>query len=345
MKKNKEISTSLYLDVLKIIACFFVIIDHAHYFILNNPSNFVTIYHCIILSLAKIGVPIFILISGSLLLKKDYSYKKVIKCILRVLIPMIIIMLLVFIKGNAIDKENINFIDYVISNFAKPEMLWFWYIYMLIGLYIATPFLQKMVKTFKNIDYIVFIIFFLLVPSLFSLLNTYCNFNYSSYYFMAVFPIVMGYFVAGDFLANTPLTKKRFIISTIMLLIGWGSMFMSMYIPVLNNGNISDLLNSFSALPVIVMTLSFFYIIRYLSNNKSNNKVISYICSLTFGIYLIHGLFYVIMGKSALFTKLINFNPIIGIILLELSLFVMCGIITAIIKLVISFVKNLKGNN
>ncbi len=334
---------NIYLDILKIIACIFVIIDHANVFILNNTGRGVLIYHCLLLSLSKIGVPIFIMVSGALLLKKDYSYKKIIKCVLRVLIPMLIIMLLIFVKNNIIDKEPISFYKYVITNLEKPQMLWFWYIYMLIGLYIATPFLQKMIKAFKNIDYKVFIIFFLIVPAIFNLLKVYFHFNYSSYIFMAVFPIVMGYYIAGDYFANIKLTKKGLIISIISFAVAWTGLFLSMYLPVLSNKGISDALNTFSSLPAIIMSLSFFYIIRYLNRNAGNNKVIAYICSLTFGIYLTHGLFYVIMGKSSLFTKLIDFNPFIGIVLLELSLFLLCGIITAVVKILLKLGKIIRS--
>ena len=71
-----------YLDILRVIACLFVILIHssAQYVIENVGSlNFWT--GNIIDGLSRVAVPIFVMISGALLLDKNYNYteKKLIK--------------------------------------------------------------------------------------------------------------------------------------------------------------------------------------------------------------------------------------------------------------------------
>ena len=65
-----------------------------------------------------------------------------------------------------------------------------------------------------------------------------------------------------------------------------------MYLPYLNSGKISYILDLWNTLPVISMSISIFYSIRYLFENKvfskKINTIITAISSTTFGIYLIH---------------------------------------------------------
>ena len=66
-----------YLDILRVIACLSVIMIHvtANYLYTNFGSvNFVI--SNIINSLSRIGVPLFVMISGSLLLNSEYTLSK-----------------------------------------------------------------------------------------------------------------------------------------------------------------------------------------------------------------------------------------------------------------------------
>lgn len=75
-----KIKRTLWLDILKIIACFLVIVNHAGGYVLgNNPSKITIIFYCVNFAICKIAVPIFIMVTGSLLLKKESSYNDITK--------------------------------------------------------------------------------------------------------------------------------------------------------------------------------------------------------------------------------------------------------------------------
>ena len=72
MTKSNRI---VYLDVLRVIACFSVIMVHscAQYFV-KDIGSFNFWVGNIFDGLARIGVPLFIMISGALMLDKNYQF-------------------------------------------------------------------------------------------------------------------------------------------------------------------------------------------------------------------------------------------------------------------------------
>lgn len=334
-KSNKQKSTHIiHIEIIRIIACFMVIINHVNGLILANDTFSNSTFYCIGFSLCKIGVPLFLMITGSLILEKEYDYKKVFKCIFKVLIPVIGISLFLSIKNNGFNNFNIF---YFFRDLVKePYIVPYWYIYALVGIYLAIPFLQKMIKNFKNKDYFIFILIFLFIPSFIYSLSSYLNISISNNFKLAFFPIIIAIVVCGNFISKIKLDKKYFILSIFSFLIAYILMFISMYIPYLNTKKISFTLDSWNSFPVLIMSISVYYIIRYLFENKKiNNKIKNIVCkigSCTFGIYLIHTLCYDRIYNFGFMQYLFNLNSILAIIILDLLVFVICMIIIYILK-------------
>lgn len=336
MKKRSSRNSNhiMYIEIIRIIACFMVIINHTIGFILTNNTFINSTFYCICFSLCKIGVPLFLMITGALILDKQYDYRKVFKCILKVFLPVIGLSLILTIKNDGI--ENFNLLIFIKNIISEPYIVPYWYIYALIGIYFATPFLQKMIKNFSNKDFFIFIIIFLIIPSLLNSLIPYINININNNFKLALFPIIISVVVCGKFISKIKLEKKYFIISILLFFISYILMFLSMYLPYLNNKEISFALDTWSAFPVIIMSISIFYIIRYLFEKKSlKNKISNVICkiaSYTFGIYLIHTLCYDRIYNFSFMQYIFNLNSILGIIILDLLVFVICMIIIYILK-------------
>jgi len=328
---NKEIN---YINILRIIACFMVIINHTNGYILEYDSIINSTFYCITFSLCKIGVPLFLMITGCLILDKKYNYKKIIKCILRVLIPALGISLVLYIKNVGIN--NLDFIYFFKSILSKPYIIPFWYIYALIGVYCSLPFIQKMVKEFKKTDYLIFLLLFLVFPTFINLLNSYIDININYNFQLAFFPIIISTVICGNFISKLDITKKYLIISIITFIFSFSIMFLSMYIPYIDNGEISYILDSWNTFPVILMSISTFYIIRHIYEkiklSYKVNKIISKVSSTTFGIYLFHYILNYRIYKITIVQKLFVFCPIIAIIVLNILVFTFCMIITYLLK-------------
>ncbi len=326
-----------WLDIIKIIACLSVIINHTCGYLLEytNNAHYATIFYSIQFALCKIGVPLFLMVSGYLLLNRNenISFKEVFKRIYRIIVPLIFISLLLYIKEIGI--KNFNFLDFIINFLKKPYIIPFWYLYMLIGLYVAMPFLKKMINNFKIKDYRIFIILFLLLPSLLIMVSDYLNIPISTHFTKAIFPIHMTFFISGMYLSKVNLNKKYLIISLFIFISSAVLFFLSLYLPFINNNSISYKLNSLNII-LVLESLSIFYIIRYLFENATFNKWISkIICEVskvTFGIYLIHYLIAYQFYNFVLIQNIFALNPILGILSLELGLFLGCGLLIFIFR-------------
>lgn len=324
----------LYLDILRIIACFLVIVNHTHKYVLASGGIINTAFYALGFSISKISVPIFLMITGVLILNKDYNYKKVFKSIFRIFIPLIGLSFFIYFVN--IDINDFNILKFFKHFFTNSYSFSFWYLYALIGLYLVIPFLQKMLKNFNKNDYVYFVFIFLILPSIFYLLDVYFNLKLNTHITYSFFSSIVCIPICGQFLSKVKLDKKYFNISLLIFCISFLGMFCSMFIPYLKSYNISYILDSWDTLPVLLMSFSFFYIMRYLYENKKINliseKLIFKIASTTFGIYLIHTIINYRIYDLYIVQKIFLFNDIIGVVVLEILVFVICSITIFLLK-------------
>ena len=251
------------------------------------------------------------------------------------------ISLLLAIKNNGIN--NFNLLLFIKDFISEPYVIVYWYLYMLIGLYIVTPFVKKMINKFQNIDYKFFIILFLIVPAIISLVNIYFKFNVSSYFFKPFFPGIIAYYISGVYLSKIDIKKRYFIIAWFFFFVLSGLFFLTLYLPYLKVGTISYAFDSYLSIFVIIQSFSVFYIVRYIFENQKFNKliakIIGEISKTTFGIYLMHYFTINRIINLSIIKNIFSFNAIIGVVLTELCVFIFCGIITYIFRK-IPLVKN-----
>lgn len=344
MNEKEDVSKKeiIYLDILKIFACFMVIINHTNGLITINPAFSNMIFLCITFSLSKVGVGLFLMITGALVLDKQYSYKKVLKCVLRVLVPTFLLSLIFYVRDTGI--YNLNIFLFLKTILSRPYLFSYWYIYAIIGVYLVLPFLQKMVVNFSNRDYMFFIITFLLVPTFVNFLRITLNIKIDSNFQLAFFPVFIAFTICGNYMAKIKKSKENLVLSFVVFIISYISLFLSFYVPYVKSGNISYVLDSWEAFPVVLMSISLFYIIRHLFEDKNysiiTTKVITTVASTTFGIYLIHTALNTELFKLTIMQNMFRFSPIISIIILDFAVFILCMTIIFLLKKV-PFIKRI----
>lgn len=124
--------------------------NHAIELMKNYANNSFrgALFYSVNYGIYKTAVPIFIMITGVLLLKRKNTYKDVFKRIWRVFVPLFLLSLLLYIKENTF--TNFSFSLFLQHFLKDPIVQPYWYLYMLISLYLMTPFIQKMVKNFEK---------------------------------------------------------------------------------------------------------------------------------------------------------------------------------------------------
>lgn len=320
--RKKEI---MYIHILRILACFLVIVNHTHGRIWDSGYVHATFFYCLGFALCKMAVAIFIIISSILMIDKEYNYKKVFSMVVKILVPVVTLVFLFTIKETGI--KGFNLISFVKQFLTEPYIYPFWYIYMLLGFYLVLPFMQKMVKNFKDIDYKVFITVFLIIPSFLNVVKIYYGFAFSSFFFYSFFPQLLGLVVAGSYISKIKLDKRYFVISLLIFLTAYAGMFLSCYIPYLETGNVSYNLDGYNSFPSVLMACSITYIARYLLEEREikGKRVICAISKTTFGIYLLHMFINWRIVQIGIMQRLIDLNCVLGIFVVELAVFVVCA--------------------
>lgn len=335
MEKNKRL---YWIDILKILACFFVIVNHTGYYYLwskgQNLGTIGALFYTTGFAICKIAVPLFIMVTGCLLLNNKDDCKSIIKKIIRIVVPLIVLSLYAYFKEHSINlTELINFT----KDFCKLPILYsYWYLYMLIGLYLVTPILQKLISVCNLKDYRYIIIICLIIPSIFPIISNYFDLEFNHMFFEGLLPISVGYYISGLYLSKIELNHRNRNTAIITFVLSITFFILSMFIPFMSNGEINQNLDNYEYIQIVLPSLSFFYLIRYYFENKKFGKISSKIIVetslVTFGIYLLHLFVNERIYHSFVSEFIKDINPALGIVSVYIMTFILCGIITYVFR-------------
>lgn len=324
----------IYLDLLKILACYLVIVDHVGIYLVRYAVNtpFIIYFYSLSYSISKIAVPLFIMVTGSLLLSKQDSYKKMLGRIVKVMVPFVGLSLLIYVYRNGFTSMA----GFIPSFLQIRTIVPFWYLYMLVGLYLVSPFINKMVINFTDLDHKIFMLLFLIVPSLALLVARLTGFILYKEFFTAFFPVVVGYFVAGYTLSRITFSVTQRVWITLVTGLCLILSTVLMAVTALNSGEITYPLDNIYFANTVFMSLGVFILIKdatffsKLSDRLSN--WITKMADLSFGIYLIHAFLFPFIAESAIMKAGFDFNPVFGLITLEVVVFIVSGVLILILK-------------
>ena len=310
------------IDLLRVISMIMVIVFHvanAYSRLFGKISNESYLISLIFSTIARMSVPIFFMISGALLLDRDFEKSKywhrIGKMVLTVYIWDIIYLL-----------WDYYFLGRTYSNLWRllimPYKTHLWFLYVITVLYVIQPILKKAMKKCNKTAKITLLSLWVII-AIISLFSKFLN------YALSIFCYI-GYFIIGRYLYLYLKKKKNKIHNVIFI----SSILFCLTISVLLNYYFSIKYNmfvyiyqTFSSLFVGISSVLFYSLI--IKNYHENNSALLNLSSLSFGIYLIHALFIDITKKLFVY-KL--FNPIIGIPTFSLIVFLSSYISAFIIK-------------
>lgn len=322
-------STKIYLpwiDFLRILACFMVIISHSCDAFVGTFDNSSTFHQGVFWgSIVRSCVPLFAMMSGILLfpIQSDLStfYKKRIGRLIiplvfwSITLPILFYIYLNFIKTSTsalIDMDNYSIIatlkkiSTAIFNF-NYDTTPLWYIYMLIGLYLIIPIIGAWLEKASKKDLHYFLIFWsitLLVPYIkiiapnLGYTGNYgnngiwgvCNWNeFGTFYYFSGF---LGYIVLAYYLMKYPLNwtlKKTLSVSIPVFVVGFAITYYGfLWVQQNTPGNYANLevIWYFCNINSAMMTVSIFLIVQ--KANIKASPLLKNIAAATFGIFLCH---------------------------------------------------------
>ena len=261
------------IDIIRILAFIFIVLLHT-----VNIQYGINIW-ILLYGVISIGVNLFIMISGYLLLDKSEKMSVFFKKRIRGVFPLFIFFNIVYIFVNKVKIMPVLQGKEIVA----PH---FWYIYMILGLYFITPWLQKVLKFAKKETFIILVLWFLC-----SILNPHLiKFDLPRIPF-SHFPITefIGYYILGYYIKvdRNKIKKVPFSIIIIIYLIGFFISAISTKYVLLKTGNrISDFFDK-NSLGTFFMTVSFFtFFIKF--DFKNRNEIVKIIANSTYFAFLVH---------------------------------------------------------
>jgi surface polysaccharide O-acyltransferase-like enzyme len=155
-------------------------------------------------SLSRAGVPLFVMLSGFLLLSKDYELGDFLKRrFSRVVVPALFWMAVYSIYNHIRLGAPATLQDALLGVVTGPVHIHLWFIYLIIGLYLIYPILRPWVRSASERDFLYFFIMCALCTWGMKIAWTFFGVGNGIYF--ELFTNNCGYFVLGYYLGTRSL--------------------------------------------------------------------------------------------------------------------------------------------
>lgn len=310
-----------YLDYARVFAIIAVIILHVSGFIIEvtpPQSNYPWAVANVFDSLTRWCVPLFVMISGALMLSQPQTdiitfFKKRAS---KVLIPFFVWSIFYLFFRIYILHEQLTTASTITDILVNGTYAHLWFFYMIIGLYLVTPILRTYVShaSKRNIEY--FIILWFLSVNLLKAIEIITNITVS----INISPVTgfVGYFILGYYLTTYKLhvTKPMILLLVLTCLF---TIFGTQYLSLLK-GDFVSYLYEYLSFNTIIISFILFVIVQNVFDSKEPSHFINLVSKTSFGIYLIHMIFIYWFGRLGL--NGFTFNPVVGILLTSVAVFI-----------------------
>lgn len=322
----------VYIDLLRVIAIFAVIMIHVsaeNWYVTTVDSKWL-MNNFMNSMVGMWAVPLFVTISGSLLLDNEkFNLKNL--CIKY--LPRIILILFVWHIVYYFYENPYLTISNVIQCFKKLVLgnvySHLWYLYLVIGLYLLTPILRKLVSTLEKKEYSYMLIIGFIVTSVIPTLDLIFNkglARISNSYIVLDFNIMLFYYLLGYYLKKWGMKKYQpILICSIFLLLIMS--FVQNFISV--NKGIPISYSSTNNILAVFIVSSLFCTFKEKFKNKENEKITK-LGKLTLGVYLIHFIIEKTLLNIGLNANIMN--PVIGNLIITIIIMVLSYVLSYIIS-------------
>jgi len=284
-----------WIDLIRVVAVFQVILVHLSYVIFFKEdvlsANWVAanFYD----SFSRMGVPLFFMVSGYLLLDKnepvaDFFRKRFMK----VGIPTLFWSVAYLLWSVEAYRNGTMTPWWIALSLLKTMYLGdveihLWFLYVLIGIYLVTPILRVFVSAASRRDLSYFIGLWFVGTSLFELAQRLVGSPTA-----LVIPVVtgyVGYFVLGYWLADFVLTRRGKHFSLLGVIIAVGITFFGTNMLSIGSGPIDSYFYSYFSPPTVLASICGFLLLKDLGQNMGGvGKPLRVVSATSFGIFLIH---------------------------------------------------------
>ncbi len=323
-----------WLDDLRAISIVSVVVLHVSALIVidfNSDASWWTanVYN----SLSRFCVPVFVMITGALLLNPESENWKLFyrKRFLRVVLPFVFWSIVYlaykfYIKYPSPELDSVRKVcTWIFFRIATGTSFHFWYIYLLICLYAIIPFLSRIVRIATMNQLLTFLALWFILIGINEVAALFSKKLYLNY-----FPGYIGYLILGFVLSKHPLPAIIRYRMTWLFVFGIIVTITGTYYFSTLRGNFNVTLYEYLTMNVCMQAIGVFMFFHSITRSQYLNKVIQWLSMYSYGIYLVHILVLISYAEFGLDGYFVH--PAIGIPLTTITCLVLSSCIVAIIS-------------
>lgn len=326
--RNKKIN----IEFIRIFAIGMTIMIHvSNVYILNFPKvgNGDFLISVMYNAIARVCVPLFFMISGIFLIQEEYNRQKYVARIKRFVFILVVWSVIYYLYNHDFRVEHVG--KAFVQSLFNPNMTsrHLWFMYAIIGLYIALPFIQSMCRNLTKEQENLFLILWITLSGLDSVCVPVASFitgaDVSVEYPVPIINATyyLGYFVSGHILyerfKDVKADRKKSAVCILGYVLPTVVAIVVTYVVSVKNNRLFDAMTWYRSIFIVLAAFSIFIFIL-IHGDKFKNANILRLSKYSFGIYLIHFIFIIIMKEKV---NVIGYNPIVFIPLMTLVIYVL----------------------
>ena len=338
-QNNREVNQDrvVFLELLRIFAAFFVIVNHTNSQIFQACGPSVLWYVSVAwFCLSRTAVPVFVMITGYLMLHRQYTYRKVVQSALRILGCLLVFSGVYYgvdcISGDITRPGPGDFLERLLTGDVNYAL---WYLYMYLGLLIMLPFLQKIAAGMGKRDYHVFFGISGLIVSVWPMVtHLISGLTVSEDFALPLFGGYICLLLAGAYMRKyvRPGRKGRPTALAVIALMCAAGVVLTRFEYIRTGGQEYLFFADRLLLPTVAASIGLFCFAATLNPGEMLSKWIAQLGGLTFGIYLVSDL--AIDGLLPVWNLLrtSGMHVMVGMVVYEILIFVISGLLAFVLK-------------
>lgn len=300
-------------DLLRIISMFMVIVIHVsnvysrHFAVIASDDYLASLIYN---TICRVSVPIFFMISGALLLDRNFDKQKYRKRITHI-ITLIIVWDIIYLVWEYFFSGITR--DHLYRLLWEPYRKHLWFLYTIVVLYILQPIMKWILaKSPKIVKIILLMIWFSI---------SFCSVINPRLVSRLSIIIYIGYFIIGKYLYDwikTKSFKKYTIVEVIIMIICFGMSIYLNYKTSISKNAFYNLYFAYKTPFIVFSSLALFTLVITHYQKEKVEKEIEILSDVSLGVYLIHGIFLDIIKRF----PILEMKALFSIPLLALIIFI-----------------------
>jgi surface polysaccharide O-acyltransferase-like enzyme len=283
-------------DLIRVLAIYLVVIIHTSGQ-LTNAWGTVPLAQWVMADvyggIARVGVPLFFMLSGYLLLPRTESLRDFYgKRVLKIVIPFVV-WSIIYISIDCAGKPGVCTFSYLRPYILLQKSFFhLWFLYTLLGIYLVMPALRLMIRPGMSTTVLWYLlVLWMLFQPVRTLMDQFLHWdlNINSQLSVGFLP----YFFLGYLLGEIPLTRRRLTLAAILFAASALVVIVGTYLMTRSSGRFNGYFYDYLTIGVIPETAAAFLLLRRLSDvgflaSERFHTLMRTVAGSTFGLYLVH---------------------------------------------------------